>query len=256
MNPSRRTFLKIAGLSLLGMGMQPALEARGEDELRRLTPNPQRLVGKRWAMVIDTKKFKTEGDYQRCIQACHRTHNVPEIGNPKKEVKWIRAENYEHAFSGQPSAHLPENIRKGPYLVLCNHCGNPPCVRVCPTKATFKRKDGIVMMDMHRCIGCRYCMVACPYGARSFNWVDPRPFIRETNPEFPTRAKGVVEKCNFCWERLALGLMPACVEASDGALIFGDLEDPDSGVRKILRSHFTIRRKPELGTEPNIYYVL
>ena len=158
---------------------------------------------------------------------------------------------------------MPEEMEHKPFLLLCNHCEKPACVRVCPTKATFKRKDGIVMMDFHRCIGCRFCMAACPFGARSFNWIDPRgknangqPFIKKENPEFPTRTKGVVEKCNFCAERLAKGLKPACVEASNGALIFGDLADPESEVRKTLHSNYTIRRKPELGTEPSVYYII
>jgi molybdopterin-containing oxidoreductase family iron-sulfur binding subunit len=103
-------------------------------------------------------------------------------------------------------------------------------------------------------------MAACPYGARSFNFRDPRPSINKAednypNPEFPTRTKGVVEKCTFCYERLAKGLQPACVEASKGALIFGDLEDPDSEVRKILGSRYSFRRKPELGTQPSVYYI-
>jgi molybdopterin-containing oxidoreductase family iron-sulfur binding subunit len=99
-------------------------------------------------------------------------------------------------------------------------------------------------------------MAACPFGARSFNWVDPRPYVKERNPEYPTRTKGVVEKCTFCVERLAKGLEPACVEASNGALIFGNLRDPDSEIRKILSSHYTIRRKPELGTGPSVYYII
>jgi molybdopterin-containing oxidoreductase family iron-sulfur binding subunit len=131
-------------------------------------------------------------------------------------------------------------------------------VRVCPTKATWKREsDGIVMMDWHRCIGCRYCVVGCPYGSRSFNWRDPRPFIEETNTEYPTRTRGVVEKCTFCDSRLDHGQMPACVEAcKHGALVFGDLEDPDSEVRKLLSEHFTLRRKPALGTQPEVYYIV
>jgi len=112
------------------------------------------------------------------------------------------------------------------------------------------------MMDMHRCIGCRFCMAACPYGSRSFNWQDPRPFIVKENPEYPTRTKGVVEKCEFCAERLEKGLMPACVEASEGAMIFGDLADPESEVRKILRSRYSIQRKPGLGTRPAVYYLI
>jgi len=100
-------------------------------------------------------------------------------------------------------------------------------------------------------------MAACPYGSRSFNWRDPRPFTSETNPDFPTRAKGVVEKCNFCQERLAQGLLPACVEACpERSLVFGDLGDPGSEIRKILRSYHTIRRKPSLGTKPEVYYLV
>jgi Fe-S-cluster-containing dehydrogenase component len=102
--------------------------------------------------------------------------------------------------------HTSEEMDHRPFLVLCNHCENPPCVRACPTQATFKREsDGIVLMDFHRCIGCRFCMAACPYGSRSFNFRDPRPFIEEHQQSIPTRMKGVVEKCNFCAERLAVG---------------------------------------------------
>ena len=100
-------------------------------------------------------------------------------------------------------------------------------------------------------------MAACPYGARSFNYRDPRPFIKEENEnrEFPTRTKGVVEKCTLCYERLAKGLQPACVEASKGALIFGDVEDPNSEVRKVLSARYSFRRRPELGTQPSVYYI-
>ena len=99
-------------------------------------------------------------------------------------------------------------------------------------------------------------MAACPFGARSFNFGDPRPYIKEINPEVPTRTKGVVEKCTFCVERLEKGLPPACVEASNGAILFGDLNDPDSDVRKILTGNFAVRRKVELGTGPSVYYVI
>ena len=122
------------------------------------------------------------------------------------------------------------------------------------------------MMDQHRCIGCRFCMAACPYGVRSFNWGDPRKAPKAlnpnfpTNPEYPTRTAGVVEKCNFCAERLAKGTLPACVEAAGkeakNALTFGDLSDRESEVRELLRLHYTIRRKPELGTGPNVYYIV
>ena len=253
MNCSRRIFLKIAGLSLLGMGIKPAL---GGDETPGFSRSPEGLVAKRWAMVINPKKCP--GGCKECIDACHRVHNVPDFGNPKDEIKWIWNEPFRDAFPGQEHAYLEEDLKKKPVIVLCNHCDNPPCVRVCPTKATFKRKkDGIVVMDYHRCIGCRFCVAGCPYGARSMNFRDPRPFIKEINPDFPTRTKGVVEKCNFCEERLARGLLPACVVACrEKAMVFGDLESPQSEVRKLLQIHFAIRRKPELGTNPQVYYIV
>jgi Fe-S-cluster-containing dehydrogenase component len=258
MSISRREFLKIAGTSaLIGVGSISAFEILkpGQFEASEVSKNPKAIVGKRWGMVIDMKKLDKQ-TMQKCIDACHRIHNVPHFDNPKNEVKWIWTETFEHAFPGQESEYMAEEIEHMPFLILCNQCNNPPCVRVCPTKATFKREDGIVMMDMHRCIGCRFCMAACPFGARSFNWRDPRPFIKEENKEYPTRMKGVVEKCTLCYERLAIGLKPACVEESKGALIFGDLDDPNSEIREVLRTHYTIRRKSELGTEPSVYYIL
>jgi molybdopterin-containing oxidoreductase family iron-sulfur binding subunit len=258
MSISRRQFLKIAGASaVVGLGGITAIDVlqRGQFEASQVSKDPKALIGKRWAMVIDVKKLNEE-TMKRCGDVCHRIHNVPDIDKPKEEIKWIWKETFEHAFPGQEHEYMGEDIKNLPLLVLCNQCDNPACVRVCPTKATFKREDGIVMMDMHRCIGCRFCMAACPFGARSFNWRDPRPFIKEENKEYPTRMKGVVEKCTFCYERLAIGLKPACVEESKGALIFGDLEDPNSEVSKILRSQYTIRRKSELGTRPGVYYII
>jgi molybdopterin-containing oxidoreductase family iron-sulfur binding subunit len=100
-------------------------------------------------------------------------------------------------------------------------------------------------------------MAGCPYGSRSFNWRDPRPFIKKPNLEFPTRTRGVVEKCNFCEERLAQGLLPACVEAcKEKGLIFGNLKDPQSEIRKALQNRYILQRQPELGTKPKVYYIL
>lgn len=265
---SRREFLKISGISTASvLGSISVVNAiwSVESDTSVVLPDPKALKAKRWAMVIDIRKFETMDDYRKVIEACHRIHNVPDFRNPKDEIKWIWTDTFEHTFPGQEHKYMPEDLKYKPFLLLCNHCENPPCVRVCPTKATFKRSDGIVMMDMHRCIGCRFCMAACPFGARSFNWRDPRPFIKEENKEFPTRTKGVVEKCTFCYERLAKGLIPACVEASreiakttgrEPGMFFGDLDDPGSEIRKILNSHYTIRRKAELGTEPGIYYII
>ncbi|MBI4773961.1 MAG: 4Fe-4S dicluster domain-containing protein [Deltaproteobacteria bacterium] len=258
MNEDRRSFLKLAGLCALGVGAKPVTDAMAGSGQSPYSSKPRALQAKRWGMVVDVKtcQEKIAKDQCRdCIAACHITHNVPEIEGAKEEIKWIWQTPYEHAFPGQVDEFA--QLTGTPFMVLCNHCDNPPCVRVCPTKATFKREDGVVMMDFHRCIGCRYCMAACPFGARSFNFQDPRPFIKEVRTEFPTRMRGVVEKCNFCAERLADGLQPACVEAcKPKALIFGDLEDPDSDVRRALRGKYAIRRKTFLGTRPSVLYLV
>lgn len=259
MSMDRRQFLKLGGIStIFGIGAITGINGlcRGRVEASQFEPSPDALKAKRWGFVIDMSKFKTDEDFKRVRYACHSIHNVPDIPDANHEIKWIWKDTYEHVFPGEESRYMAEGMKDMPFTVLCNHCENPPCVRVCPTKATFKRPDGIVMMDMHRCIGCRFCMAACPFGARSFNFVDPRPFLKAENPEFPTRTKGVVEKCTFCYERLAKGLKPACVEASGGGIIFGDLEDPQSEVRKLISTRYTIRRKVELGTEPSVYYII
>lgn len=259
MDNNRRKFLKIAGIAAaVGMGAGTPLSVMGayEPHVEKYKENSAKLHAKRWGMVIDTRKFQSEEDFERCIEACHQVHNVPEI-HSNQEVKWLWTDHYHHVFPGTENPFIAKDVEHREYLLLCNHCENPPCVRVCPTKATFKRDDGIVLMDFHRCIGCRYCMAGCPYGARSFNFMDPRPHIKhELNERIPTRTKGVVEKCNFCAERLAVGEQPACVEASKGAMIFGDLGDSKSEIRKVLNENFTIRRKPELGTEPSVFYII
>ena len=192
----------------------------------------------------------------KCIDACHTKHNVPEFDNPKDEIKWIWKSDYSKVFPSKSRQFVPEEIKQKPFLSLCNHCADPPCVPVCPTGATFVRKDGIVEMDYHRCIGCRFCMSACPYGSRSFNWREPRVAISEMTIEYPTREKGVVEKCNFCSERLAKGKNPACVEVCpENVLTFGNLYDKTSDVRKILSENPTITRKPELGCNPSVFYI-
>ena len=203
-------------------------------------------------------------------EACHVAHNVPSSsgprtvasdGRPQREVKWIWQEEFQHAFPDQAHGRMSDAYDHLPVLLMCNHCDTPACVKVCPTAATWKRKsDGVVMMDMHRCIGCRYCVVACPYGSRSFNWSDPDE--RFITTDYPSRSRGVVEKCNFCAERLRVGEEPLCVEAArqvpggKGALTFGDLTDPDSDVSRLLRTKHTITRKNALGTGPNVYYIL
>jgi Fe-S-cluster-containing dehydrogenase component len=274
----RRDFLRIGGVfsvGTIGAGL-PLLSAAAR--IHRDDEGPDAAPATQWAMVVDIHKCLSEDVRRACVEACRRAHNIPLIPDPEEEVKWIWTEQYEHCFPDQ--VHSRSALLGKPVLVLCNHCTNPPCVKVCPTGATFKRKsDGIVVMDMHRCIGCRYCMAACPYGARSFNWRQPGPYIQnEDRQRYPVRDKGVVEKCDFCSERIRDWQrrieadqqrlqeepepVPACVEAArkvpggEGALTFGDVSDPASNVSQLLRQNRTICRRPGLGTGPNVYYIV
>jgi molybdopterin-containing oxidoreductase family iron-sulfur binding subunit len=255
MSIGRRTFLGVAGLSALAIAGKSSLVVLAQGGQQEGATGSQPAT--RWAMVIDPQKCLKDQGCTDCIAACNKAHNVPDFPEHVHEVKWIWKEAFENVFPHQANPYTEATLKGQPVMVLCNHCDNPPCVRVCPTQATWKRADGIVMMDWHRCIGCKYCIVACPYGSRSFNFFDPRLRIKVLNPDFPTRTIGVVEKCNFCEERLAKGERPACVEAcKEKALVFGNLNDPTSEVRELLRTRFTIRRKPELGTNPEIHYLV
>ena len=271
MNIERRKFVKFAGLTTVGLTTLPLIaKAVGEegclncDSCASMPPFVSPPVNaSRWAMIVDLKICReVKNCNEACVKACNKEHNIPNYSDPKDEIKWIWREPFNHAFAESSHENIDEELKHSQVPLLCNHCDNPPCVRVCPTKATWKRKkDGIVMMDWHRCIGCRYCIAACPYGSRSFNYREPKEFFTEQgtklNPEFPARTRGVVEKCNFCEERLARGQWPACVEAcSHKALKFGDLGNPDDPIRKIMEKEFTVRRKPGLGTQPEVYYIL
>jgi Fe-S-cluster-containing dehydrogenase component len=241
---SRRLFLRMAGSAAAAAATGTAIGC-----------GPTGVSRRRLAIAVDVARCLREEGCRACIDACHRAHNVPEMPEPGREVKWVWKEPFERAFATTEPEAVPERYRGRPVLVLCNHCDNPPCVRVCPTQATWKREDGVVAIDEHRCIGCRYCVAACPYGSRSFNWVDPRPFIAQPPSDFPTRTKGVVEKCNLCEERLAIGRQPACVEACPAkAMLFGDVSDSASEIRRTLKDRYSIRRRPELGTRPQVYY--
>lgn len=246
MSATRRCFLRMAGSAAAAAATGAALGCASPAAATR-----------RWAMAIDVRKCLELDGCRACINACHQAHNVPAIPDRAHEVKWIWKEPFERTFAIEDPDTVTAALRGREVLVFCNHCDNPPCVRVCPTQATWKRDDGVVAIDEHRCIGCRYCVAACPYGSRSFNFVDPRPFLVHTTSEYPTRTRGVVEKCNLCEERLAKGQPPACVRACPGgAMLFGDLRDPDSEIRKTLAARYSIRRKPELGTRPQVYYVI
>ncbi len=276
MDTKRRKFLKMAGATVLaGVSAPAVIKLTSSPALASSAPAGHGAAadghnvaahgedapkGVRLGLVIDMRKLYGKPELlDKAVAACNKAHNVPHIDSKKSEIKWIWKTPFANAFPEHSSYHSSKTTLDNDYLVLCNHCDEPPCVRVCPTKATFKMEsNGIVAMDYHRCIGCRFCMMGCPYGARSFNWFDPRPYITEVTPEFPTRMRGVVEKCNFCGERLALGKEPACVEAvmETGAIVFGDLNDPESEISKILDQEHTIQRKPSLGTKPSVFYIV
>ncbi len=241
-----------------GAGELAHLQVRGQLPAAQAAPvTAPTPRAARWGMLVDTNRCRTREGCRDCRLACHRAHNVPDLPDARHEVKWLWTESLRSTFPESFNEFTVVDTVERPVAVLCNHCDNPACVRVCPTKATWKRADGIVMMDWHRCIGCRYCMAACPYGARSFNWRDPRGFVKEQNPAFPTRTRGVVEKCNFCEERLAIGQPPACAAACKAkALVFGDLDDPTSDLRRSLLMVRALRRKPNLGTSPKVFYVV
>ncbi len=273
MDKNRRNFLKVAGITTLaGLGGSTVIDrlVTGANVAHAATEGEHAAPAhglhtdpnaKRYGMVIDVKKFQQDPSLgEKIVKACIEAHNIPDVNkmpDKKDEIKWIWMTHYENAFPEDPNKY--DLIAEETMLpVMCNHCDNPPCVRACPTKATFRNKDGLVLMDYHRCIGCRFCMAACPYGSRSFNWVDPRKYVDHLNRDFPTRMRGVVEKCTFCSERIEKGLQPACVEAcgTSKAMVFGDLNDPNSEIRKVLKENHTMQRNPALGTIPSVFYIM
>jgi molybdopterin-containing oxidoreductase family iron-sulfur binding subunit len=266
MDENKRRFIKLIGAFGLGVSFPLFRTIAAENGAAKKTAKTAFTpAATQLALIIDIEKCLDSAVRDACVAACRREHNLPvDTGNQERNFRWIWTDDFAGAFPDQCHEHFSETLKKQPVLVLCNHCSSPACTKVCPVKATWKRpEDGIVMMDMHRCIGCRYCMAACPYGARSFNWFYPRPDIKgASNPGYPTRTKGVVEKCTFCAERIGIGREPACVEAvkgvpgGEGALIFGNLSDPQSEVSRILRERRSICRQIRLGTRPNVYYLV
>lgn len=208
----------------------------------------QGVPGKKWVMVIDLAKCS---GCANCTIACSKMHGVP------SDRQWIRV------FRMQDSAHTAPYWFPKP----CFHCDNPPCTKVCPVGATFKRQDGIVLIDNERCIGCRFCMAACPYSTRSFNWGRPdnpqnSPVAYSPETGVPRRI-GTVEKCDFCPEMARQGVLPACVTSCDmAAIYFGDqnedaVSSAEETVRlsRLLEERAAYRYLAELGTEPRVYYL-
>jgi Fe-S-cluster-containing dehydrogenase component len=200
--------------------------------------------------------------YRDCVAACIRENNQ----GRDSQVQYIRVLEMDSSTRNlEQSEHYynPATVPvQGKYFmpVQCMQCENPPCVKACPVKATWKEQDGIVVIDYNWCIGCRYCMAACPYWARHFNWTDPKIPAEQVNPVTNylgnrPRPRGVVEKCHFCSQRTRKGRQPACQEACPtGARIFGNLLDPNSEIRYVLANKKIFRLKEELGTEPKFWY--
>ena len=191
----------------------------------------------RWGMLIDTAQCK-EG-CKDCVSACNKENGLSG-GIAPTDSQWIRKIELKDISTGRELA-LP---------MMCQHCEHPPCVDVCPTAASFKRADGIVLVDKHRCIGCRYCMMACPYKARSFVH-EP---LHDQNPDVP-RGKGTVESCTLCVHRVDQGLQPACAEACPNkAILFGNLNDPQSEIAQKVHSVASIQVRADLRLNPGIRY--
>lgn len=199
---------------------------------------------------------------RRCVEACARENNLPD----DPEIRYIRVMEMEAGsleFEDATAYYDGESVPKKDkfYLpVQCNQCDNPPCVKACPVEATWKEPDGIVVIDYNWCIGCRFCVVACPYFARRFNFAAPTIAPDRMNPDQGylsnrPRPKGVVEKCTFCLHRTRKGRMPACLEACPtGARKFGNLNDPNSEIRKIIETKRVFVLKEDLATLPRFYY--
>lgn len=251
---SRRRFVKTAvafvgtaGVATLFSGR--ILQVVGSPFVDVRAASPER---RQWVMLIDLAKCNGCG---KCTEGCSEAHFVPD------GQQWIKVYEVEDEFGHRYFLPRP-----------CMHCENAPCLKVCPVGATYRRQDGVILVDHNRCIGCRYCMAACPYDARSFNWAEPEHTAEELahtySPEapWPHRA-GVVEKCMFCAHMTEHGTLPACVRActkemGNGAIYFGDLREDtvSNGVERIplaktLREKGGFRLKEELGTEPRVWYL-
>ena len=200
-----------------------------------------------WGVAVDVDRCT---GCQSCVVACQAENNVPlnteNIYHQKRAMSWIRVERYwEGEFPNVKARFLP---------VLCQHCENPPCCDVCPTGASFKREDGIVMVNQHTCIGCRYCMLACPFKARSF--IHENLTTQLTNSP---RGKGCVESCNFCVNKIDNGseytaCEEACVKEGHGVISFGDLNEPTSKVNVAMRKSPGRRLRADLKLKQKVVY--
>ena len=199
--------------------------------------------------------------FRRCVEACINENNLDRRAGTQY-IRIFEMEDGEVNFDLADATFQHEVPAEGHFYLgtQCFQCANPPCTRVCPVGATWQEPDGIVVIDYDWCIGCRYCMAACPYWARRFNWSEPEVPVEELNPNQHylgnrARKKGCVEKCTFCIHRTRQGRLPACAEACPtGARVFGNLLDPNSEIRWVLANKRVFRLKEDLQTEPRFWY--
>lgn len=285
---SRRKFLKAAAVSsaavaLGGCGISRSeffqkhfkslTEADRRRIIQRLESKYSKKYGKKFTISTKGPLAGTEFAYaldlsrcigcRRCVYACVAENNQ----SRDPQLHWIQVlEMEEEKGIDFVHSNLYYEHKEVPheghfYLpVSCQQCKNPPCVKTCPVEATWKEPDGIVVVDYNWCIGCRCCMAACPYGARHFNWGIPKMSTEEANPDTHflgnrPRYQGVVEKCTFCIQRVREGRYPVCVEICPvGARKFGNLLDPESEIRYILKNKRILILKEELNTQPKFFY--
>ncbi|MGE5504361.1 MAG: sulfate reduction electron transfer complex DsrMKJOP subunit DsrO [Actinomycetota bacterium] len=234
---ARRDFLKgAATVATLAPGVT-LIAAPAEARTSGTAASPLQ----RWGLLIDTTKCTA--DCTACVSACKTEMGLTGHDRPATDAQYVRKVTVKDPASGNTHS-LP---------VMCQHCAKPPCVDVCPTGASMKRADGIVLVDRHICIGCRYCMMACPYKARSFAHEE-----QEGQKPYLPRGKGTVEACTLCVHRIDDGREPACVEAcgtvGKGAMLFGDLNDPNSDIAKRVAKEATTRIRADLGLDPGVRY--
>jgi tetrathionate reductase subunit B len=252
-SPARRAFIAAAGAAgatVAGLGftaIAPGLHLMSVGEANAAIPT--RKSGEaaskvvRWGLLIDANKCAP--GCTKCVEACHDENGVREkLDDPRQASQWIRKIELTDRHNG----------RKTELPMMCQHCANPPCVDVCPTGASMKRADGIVLVDRHICIGCRYCMMACPYKARSLVHLPLTGENQLQNPLVP-RGQGCVESCTLCVHRVDRGQQPACVEkCPEGAMTFGDLNDPASAIAKRIASTATTQVRSDLRLDLGVRY--